>query len=138
MIPNIYKKILEDHLFKVAMATPRVATAKIAAALVYKRRVVSYGVNTLKSSPFQKKYSMNEHSIYLHAEIAAIKNCLRSFDVEDLRHMSLVICRVKWHEDTATWGTGLAKPCSGCQRAIAEFGIKNVYYSTNENTVEVL
>lgn len=131
-------RIVKEHLFEVAMATPRVATAKIAAALVYKGKVCAYGVNTMKSNPFQKKYGMNEHSIYPHAEIAAIKNCLRNFDVESLRHMTLLVCRVKWHEDVGMWGMGLARPCKGCQAAIVEFGIKKVFYSTDENTMEVL
>lgn len=137
MSPKL-QRIVDEHLFEIALATPRVATAKIAAALVYKGRVYAYGVNTKKSNPFQKKYGMNEHSIYPHAEITAIKNGLRYFAVEELRHTTLLVCRVKWHEDIKMWGMGLAKPCKGCQAAIAEFGIKKVFYSTDENTMEVL
>jgi tRNA(Arg) A34 adenosine deaminase TadA len=114
-----------------AAATPRVANYRLAAAIVYKNKVVAHGVPSYKSSPFQKKYAADEHKIFLHAEIAAIKNALRCLSVDELKHASLYVCRVK------NDGWGNSKPCLGCQRAIAEFGIKRVIY-TSEEGLEVL
>ena len=104
--------------------------ARLAAGLVYRNKIVAIGTNQKKSHPFQKKYSKNENSIYLHAEICAIVNALKRVDERVLSKSSLYVCRVKHptHFDpTFTWG--MAKPCVGCQRAIAAFGIRKVYYS---------
>ncbi len=84
----------------------------------------------MKSSPLQAKYATNKDlSIYLHAEISAIKNALRQIDVEDFKKVSLYVCRVKYDILTNSIVYGLAKPCSGCMRAIFEFDIKKVYYT---------
>ena len=124
-------RILQD-LSEIAALTPKVANYKLAAALSYKNRIVAYGTSSYKSSPFQKKYASTEHRIFLHAEIATIKNALRQLDLWQLKKSSLYICRVK---NEGKWGN--SKPCEGCQRAIAEFGIKNVYY-TVDNGYEIL
>jgi deoxycytidylate deaminase len=117
-------------LKQVAIANPRVSGAKLAAAIVYKNKIISIGVNSMKSSPLQAKYATNKDlSIYLHAEISAIKNALRQLDVEDFKKVSLYVCRVKYDIQTNSIVYGLAKPCSGCMRAIFEFDIKKVYYT---------
>ena len=121
-----------DTLSKIAAVTPKVASCKIAAAISYKNRTVSYGTSSYKTSPFQKKYASTEHRIFLHAEIATIKSALRSLDLNELKKSTLFICRVKANGD---WG--VSKPCEGCQRAIAEFEIANVYY-TVDNGYEIL
>jgi len=74
----------------------------------------------------KKKYAADEHKIFLHAEIAAIKKALRFYSVDMLRGTTLIVCRVKKN------GLGNSKPCIGCQRAIAEFGIKKVIYTTED------
>jgi tRNA(Arg) A34 adenosine deaminase TadA len=117
-------------LKQIAIANPKVSGAKLAAAIVYKNKIVSVGVNSMKSSPLQAKYATNKDlSIYLHAEISAIKNALRQIDVEDFKKVSLYVCRVKYDILTNSIVYGLAKPCSGCMRAIFEFDIKKVYYT---------
>jgi len=117
------KKIFRD-LTSVAAATPKVANHRLAAAIVSKGKIISIGSSSYKSSPFQKKYAADEHKIFLHAEISAIKKALRSLTVDELKATSLYVCRVK------SRGWGNSKPCIGCQRAIVEFGIKNVWYTT--------
>lgn len=117
-------------LKQVAIANPRVSGAKLAAAIIYKNKIISIGVNSMKSSPLQAKYATNKDlSIYLHAEISAIKNALRQIDVEDFKKVSLYVCRVKYDILSNSIVYGLAKPCSGCMRAIFEFDIKKVYYT---------
>lgn len=119
------KKILKD-LSSIAAATPKVANYRLAAAIVSKGKIVSWGQSSYKTSPFQKKYAADEHKLFLHAEVAAIKKALRSVSVDDLKHTTMYVCRMK------NDGWGNSKPCIGCQRAIAEFGIKKVWYTTEK------
>lgn len=112
-------------LEKVAEAVDPVANHRLAAALVHKNSIVSIGFNKKKTHPFQRQYAKNEDAIYLHAEIDCIVNALRSIDEDDMSKYSLYVLRAK--KD----GNGLAKPCDGCQRAIAAMGIKRVYYTTD-------
>jgi TPP-dependent indolepyruvate ferredoxin oxidoreductase alpha subunit len=41
----------------------------------------------------------------------------------------LYIVRAKRDRDNKKWITGLSKPCSGCQKCIDSFGLKDIYYS---------
>lgn len=122
-----------DTLKAIAESMEQTTTARIAAGLVYKNRLISIGVNEMKSHPFQAKYGKNKDSIFLHAEISTIKNALRKIDVDAFKNATLLIARLKRPSAQAkTWIYGLAKPCSGCTRAIADFNIGNVIY-TDEN-----
>ena len=107
---------------------------KFAAAIVYRNRIVSVGFNRMKSHPFQAKFAKNEMAIFLHAEVHAIKNALKEMTVGELAKCDLYITRVKKpksHSKHFVWG--IAKPCCGCQRAIAEFGIRRTVYTTDEH-----
>ena len=106
---------------------------RFAAAVVYRNKIVSIGYNRNKSHPFQAKYAKNPEAIYLHAEVHAIKNALRELSVEELKNTELYISRVKKPQagdNHFVWG--LSKPCAGCARAIAEFGIKRTIYTCDE------
>ena len=124
-----YFNILE----KVAMASEPVFRQRLAALLVYKNEVISIGINKTKSHPFQRKVAKHDDAIYLHAEVDCIKNALRQYDEEIIAKSTLYVLRMKRPEnDLKTFMRGLSKPCEGCQRAIAAFGIKTVYYTTDE------
>ena len=125
-----------DHLDTLSLVAENVDIsqmsnrARLAACLVYRNKIIAIGTNQKKSHPFQKKYGKNEDSIYLHAEVCAILNSLRHVDEKIVSRSSLFVCRVKHptHFDSSfIWG--LARPCVGCRRAIATFGIRKVYYS---------
>ena len=123
-----------DTLTKLAAANDAAGNMKFSAAIVRRNRVVSFGFNSMKSHPFQARYGRNSDSIFPHAEISAIKNALKIITVDDLLKCELYIVRVKRPSRRATnyvWGN--AKPCEGCTRAILEFGIKRVIYSTDEH-----
>lgn len=120
-------------LKEVAINTSPVAGAKVSAAIIYKNKIISIGTNSVKSNPFQKKYSSHEEAIYLHAEIAAIKNATRYLNEWQFSKSTLLVCRVKRiSQYTRDMSFGMARPCLGCQKAIAAFDIKNVYYTTGE------
>ena len=124
-----------------AKSTDRVAGARASAVLALRGRIIAFGTNQRKSHPFQAEYGKNPEAIYLHAEINAIKNALRmGYTVDDLRKATLYIARAKKAgpvpADPFIWG--LAKPCTGCRRCIADFGIKRVLYTTDEQKVAIL
>jgi tRNA(Arg) A34 adenosine deaminase TadA len=93
------------------------------------------GVNRWKSDPMQAKYSRHEEAIYLHAEIAAIKNSLRVLDVEELSKCNMIVVRVKRNHLTNTFEPANSKPCSGCYRCLKEFGIKKITYFNEERVL---
>jgi|TARA_R110002074_G_scaffold13412_2_gene47891 tRNA(Arg) A34 adenosine deaminase TadA len=106
--------------------------AKLAAIIGIKNKIISVGTNKIKTHPFQKTYAKNSEAIFLHAEINAIKNSLNHIDPEDLRKSTLYIYRVKRPtENSKQWINGMAKPCTGCMRAIVEFEFKRVIYTTD-------
>lgn len=121
-------------LSKIAASNDEYPRAKLAAAIVKGNKILSVGINRLKSDPLQAKYGRNKDAIFLHAEIHAIKNALKEYHPDDIKNSTLYICRVKHpNEKNKNFVWGLAKPCSGCFKAIVEFGIKNIVYSTDEH-----
>lgn len=126
-------KILET-LRGVAIATPRCAGVKVAACVVHKNRIISFGVAHYKSNPFQLKFAKNPESIFFHAETAAIKNALGEVSVDILRRSYLYVCRVKSYSSNLpnVWVYANSKPCQGCMKAILEFQLKDVFYTVDE------
>ena len=120
---------IQDEIFKLAQSVEPVRGARIAAAVVRRGKVISYGYNHKKTHPFQTRFCKNPHAIFFHAEVHAIKNALKSVDVEDLSKCELYIVRAKRNSTNRKWITGMSKPCSGCQKCIDLFDLKNVYYS---------
>lgn len=124
-------------LFEFAKTSDKTGNARVAAALVNKNDII-IGRNSSKTHPFQKKYAKNVHAISIHAETSAIVKALNQrWTMRDIQRSTLVIVRVK-ESSKGNFHMGLAKPCCGCERCIIDFGIKSVYYSTNENTLETL
>jgi tRNA(Arg) A34 adenosine deaminase TadA len=122
-------KILKT-LEKVAEAVPAIRSSRIASAITFKGQVISFGTNSMKTHPLQSRFSKEPQAICLHAEIDAIKNALRYISAKDLTKSTLYVLRYKYKDNTRKnheWG--IAKPCEGCSRAIASFGIPNVFYT---------
>ena len=108
-----------------------VKSSRIKAGLIYKNELLSFGINRMKSHPFQKKFGKNEDAIYLHAEIDCIINALRNnMSLDEISKSTLLVVRNK--RQGRNWVDGLAKPCLGCQKAISHFDIRNVIYTTDE------
>lgn len=124
---------------KAAEAVAPVGKQRLASILVYKNEIIAMGYNQRKSHPFQKKYGTDEQCIYLHSEVDCIRNALRSVSLDVLSKCTMYVYRAK-HPDYQPdkYVAGLAKPCAGCQRCIAQFGIKKVYYSTDDGSYDML
>lgn len=130
---NILSKIALD------ISTPVAGNARLAACIVYRGDIVSFGINEMKSHPFQARYSKNKDSVYLHAETSAIKNALKYISTIELEKASLYICRIKFTDPSKKALTfGLSKPCSGCFRCINTFNIKKVFYTLDDFGYSVL
>lgn len=129
MTLNLYQKIL-DELFTLAQDVEPIKTSRLAACIVHKRSIISYGFNQLKTHPFQAQYTRHENAIYLHAETDAIKNALKRIPSAELSKTMLFVVRAKLEK--GKWVYGLSKPCEGCMKAVATFDIKDVVYTTDE------
>lgn len=101
----------------------------ISAVLDKKGRIISLGENNgLKTHPKMMYYSSKtiykKKKIYLHAEISAL---IRS---PYKKAHTIVVIRLNRNGHLA-----MARPCPVCQLAIADSGVKNVYYSNNEGGI---
>jgi len=134
---KIQKQI--DLLHKVAEdITEPVRCFRLAAAVLHKKQIIGLGVNSYKTDPFVNRFKKNPEAIYLHAEVAAIKNALKRVSVDELKRCTLVVVRVKRNDRNTKYVPAMAKPCEGCQRCISEFGLKKVIYTTNRGSLEYL
>lgn len=130
---NVLSKVAAD------ISNPVGGNARLSACIVYKGDIVSFGINEMKSHPFQAKYGKNADSVFLHAETSAIKNALKYITQEELEKATLYVCRVKYMDYTKKQMIfGLSKPCPGCFRCINTFNIKNVVFSLDGNGYSVL
>ncbi|SVE26487.1 uncharacterized protein METZ01_LOCUS479341 [marine metagenome] len=103
---------------------------KLACAIVYRKTIITIGTNSYKTHPIMSEYGVNEDSIYLHAEIDAINKALKLISKKQLAQCDLYILRVKREQGVeSAWIRGLAKPCSGCMKAIKQYKIRKVYYT---------
>lgn len=126
-----------DELFIMAQDVAPVAASRIAAKITVGNKEIGFGFNSYKTDPLQKKYGKNSESICVHAEILAIKNSFRRIERDEFKNATLYIARAKKDKNN-NFVYGLAKPCVGCARAIAGFGIKKVVYTCNDGNIEIV
>ena len=119
-----------DYLHKVAVAVPKVGSGRLAAAVVYKGRIISVGVNQAKTHPLQVKWNRNPLRSSLHAEVAAIIRSSRILNEDEIRRASIYVARSK--KILGVESPGLAKPCDGCLDLIVASGFNGVYYTTED------
>lgn len=136
ILTNRDKRIL-NALTKIAVKLEPVKSSRIAAALVYKNDIISIGTCSYRTHTFQSKFTKNPHAIHLHAETDAIRQALNSVHPDELKKATLYIQRSKLDRNKK-WVNGSAKPCSGCLKAIIQYDIKRVIYSTETDSYEEL
>ncbi len=122
---------IKQMLVRLAIENPGVRDRyKLSAGIVYRGHLIATGVNSYKSHPLMWEWGKNPNSIFLHAEIDAIKNALRLITQDQLAKCDIYIVRVKHpYNGSKGWTEGLAKPCPGCRRAIESFGLKRVFWT---------
>lgn len=111
----------------------------MAAGVVYRNTLIATGVNSYKSHPMMLQFGKNSESIFIHAEIDAIKNALRIITVQQLAKCDLYIMRVKREGvKNSPWIRASAMPCVGCQRAIVNFSLRNIYYTQDQHHINCI
>jgi len=124
---------IRDMLTRLAIETPGVDNGRVrmAAGIVYKKHLIATGVNSYKTHPIMiEENGYRPGQIFLHAEVDAIRNALRLITQDQLTKCELHVVRVKRpRAGSNQWIQGLAKPCPGCQRTIANFGIEKVFWT---------
>lgn len=130
-LENANSKVIE-MLTRLAIENPGTRSRyKMAAGIVYRRHLVSTGVNSYKTHPLMLSPGYHREQIFMHAEVDAIRNALRLISQDQLAKSAIYIVRVKRTADLSGWQFGMAKPCQGCCRMIASFGISSVWWSKN-------
>lgn len=121
---TIAQQVVLDRAMKLAQKVKPVAGAKVAAIIrtPYGREFV--GINSRKTHPLMAKFGKNDKAICKHAEVDAIVTALRWIDSDDLRGSIMYVARAK-----ADGSSGLAKPCSGCQKALIAFDFADCVWS---------
>lgn len=89
--------------------------------------VVSLGLNDPGRNCFSDYYAT--HSAFtIHSELAAIKKVRRKIDLSGCVAYNL---RLDKHGEVR-----MAKPCLGCQKLLADYGIKKCYYSVDGRSID--
>ena len=119
---------LSDYVFNVlkdeSRNADRVKSSYHAAAIVYKKRILSIGLNRRKTHPLMTKYNSRSGQIFLHSEVDAIIKTINLYGQDILKECSLYVLRT-----TKSGKIGYSKPCSSCQQHIDFYGIKKVFWS---------
>lgn len=125
---NINETIIEQ--LKVLSHSGSHPKVWIAAALVYRDKVISYGTNQMKSHPYQSKYARNPEAIYWHAETSAIYIADKKMKFDKFKNSTLYVARMKYSSNLKdSFVSGMCLPCEGCLRCIKDYGIKKVIYT---------
>ena len=109
---------------------------KVVSFIIYKNKIINFGVNSNKTSPMQfyyrNKTSLSSIENFLDREHAEI-NVLRRTYLGDfnINKVELVIISKR-----SNGSYRLARPCCSCMRAVKDSGIKTIYYTTNEGTIK--
>lgn len=91
--------------------------------------VLSIGVNNPRKTDPIALTHYKYH--YAHAEAIAIKRFI--FPPIELKGMSMVNIRISKNGSLC-----LSKPCNGCQRFLAAFELREIWFSTSEGCFEIL
>lgn len=129
---------IDSMLTRLAVENPGVqGRFKMSAGIVYKKHLIATGVNQYKTHPIMMGPGYRDGQIFLHAEIDAIRNALRLINQQQLTRCELRIVRVKRpRKGSNAWIHGLARPCPGCTRAIAGFGINRVKWTVDADVLD--
>ena len=106
---------------------------KTVSFLVKGGKVVSFGINSDKTSPLQNKYRLRTNLKYIenfidkeHSEV----NCLRKAD----NSVNFSKCELVIISKCKDGHFRLARPCDVCMSAIKDYGIEHIYYTNRNDT----
>ena len=123
-----------EQLVRLARDTPRVGRARLASCMVHKGAVVAWGFNSMKSHPLAQRFGKNADAIFLHSEVDCIRNAVKVLEPRELVRSTLYTARVKQVSSVdRRLIHGLARPCTGCAKAIAAFNIGRAVWTLDDN-----
>ena len=118
---------LERHqrlAYKIALNSE--SKFQLGAVLAKGSYVINVGINNMnKTHPGTRKFT--RRPLGTHAEFSAC----RGVESHDIVGSTIYVCRVLKDRSIA-----LAAPCECCTQFLRMFGVRGVYFSTNNNTVE--
>lgn len=114
-------------MFNRAKNSPKAGKCRLVAAIVKRNKILAIQSNSYNSSFLARRYPKNKKSLYNHAEIAVLRDFVKTFGRERLRDCEMFIIRAK-QTPRGQWLMGSSKPCEGCELAINESGLKKFYY----------
>jgi len=139
MIVNSMNQRILEMLTRLAIDSGGYANSRrvpMAAGITYKKHLIATGFNQMKTHPMMMGDGYREDQMFMHAEVDAIRNALRLITPGQLAQCELNIVRVKRpYSGSKRWIYGIAKPCPGCSKIIASFGIKKVLYTDNREEI---
>jgi len=118
--------MISDSFLKLAIETAKSSPSKkkVGAVLLKKNKIIATAVNLEeKSHPLQAKLAKRvglAPKIYLHSEINALIKAKEDAD-------TIVVARVNNQGKLRN-----ACPCPICSLALDEYGVDNIYYSTDD------
>jgi tRNA(Arg) A34 adenosine deaminase TadA len=122
---RLYEYIYSDKPFR---------NTKTVSFLMYKGKIISFGVNSDKTSPMQKFYrvktELKDIENFIDKEHSEI-NCLRKCDCSDINFAKTELVIISKRCDGLF---RLARPCPVCMKAIKDFGITRIYYTNRDQT----
>ena len=129
---------LDEYLVELAVNAPlNTGPVKVAAALIYKGRVLATGTNQYKSHPLMMTRGYRKDQCWRHAEVDCIVNALKIMSKEQMTRCELRVVRAKRPEhNSKDWIFGLAKPCPGCSQVIRNHGITNISWTEDADVLD--
>ena len=125
---NRHRKRIAE-LLKIAETVDRVGSGKMAASIWIGQDLISIGINKMKTHPLQAKFNSNPSRLFLHAETSAISRAVKT--TTDFRKAFLYVARSK--NGVGGQVQGMAKPCDGCVSCATSFGLRGIFYCTDED-----
>ena len=128
---------LDEYLVDLAVNEPlNTGTVKVAAALIYRGRILATGTNQYKTHPLMMTRGYREDQNWRHAEVDCIINGLKVMTKEQMKRCELRVVRAKRpSHDSKEWILGLAKPCPGCSQVIRNYGISRVTWTEDADVL---
>lgn len=129
-----------DHTLALA-AESKFRRARMACIATHKRRIIAEANNGNKTHPMQNKYNIYRDDYHddgvvmpkVHAEMACLailKTMIPKHNINP-SEITLYVARSCLDRDR-----GMARPCKACMRAIKDFGIRRVFYTTDMGVAE--
>lgn len=100
---------------------------RVGAVIFKQSRIISSGHNDLRQNNLNMHYRQPEENS-IHAEESA---CINYGSLCDLKGSSILVIRINKKSELR-----LARPCDNCMNILKTLKFKDIYYSTNNGTIE--